>query len=74
MTVHHDNRDFSILANYQPKNVESLNIQTQLFGRSEGVCRLQCLFFVYLCSPLSPLARMAFDLPQNIYPSLPAGQ
>ncbi|KAF8238594.1 actin cytoskeleton organization protein [Tricholoma matsutake] len=46
--LHHDNRDFSILANYQPKNVESLNIQTQLFGRSEGLGWLLTFLKIYI--------------------------
>ncbi|KAJ3875923.1 actin cytoskeleton organization protein [Lentinula edodes] len=34
--LHHDNRDFEILPNYQPKSVEDFNTQTLLFGKSEG--------------------------------------
>ncbi|KAJ4487875.1 actin cytoskeleton organization protein [Lentinula aciculospora] len=34
--LHHDNRDFEILPNHQPKIVEDFNTQTALFGNSEG--------------------------------------
>ncbi|KAF5377028.1 hypothetical protein D9757_007708 [Collybiopsis confluens] len=34
--LHHDNRDFEILPNYQPRVVEDFNTQTLLFGKSEG--------------------------------------
>lgn len=44
VSVHHDNRDFEILPNYQPKNVEDFNTQTLLFGKSEGVSALQIVF------------------------------
>ncbi|KAJ3842483.1 actin cytoskeleton organization protein [Lentinula raphanica] len=32
---HHDNRDFQILPNYQPKHAQDFNDQTLLFGKSE---------------------------------------
>ncbi|CAK5277392.1 unnamed protein product [Mycena citricolor] len=35
--LHHDNRDFDILADYHPKGNASLNEQTLLLGRSEGL-------------------------------------
>ncbi|KAF8892524.1 actin cytoskeleton organization protein [Infundibulicybe gibba] len=34
--THHDNRDFDILGNYQPRCCESFNRQTLLFGKAEG--------------------------------------
>ncbi|KAJ6572909.1 N-acetyltransferase B complex non catalytic subunit-domain-containing protein [Mycena sp. CBHHK59/15] len=34
--LHHDNRDFEILADYQPRSGEKYNEQTLLFGKSEG--------------------------------------
>ncbi|KAJ3732242.1 actin cytoskeleton organization protein [Lentinula guzmanii] len=34
--LHHDNRDFQILLNYQPKIVEDFNTQTLLFDKPEG--------------------------------------
>ncbi|KAJ7063373.1 actin cytoskeleton organization protein [Mycena amicta] len=34
--LHHDNRDFDILANYQPKITPGINTQTLLFGKPEG--------------------------------------
>ncbi|KAJ6630878.1 actin cytoskeleton organization protein [Mycena sp. CBHHK59/15] len=34
--LHHDNRDFEILADYQPRRGEKYNEQTLLFGKSEG--------------------------------------
>ncbi|KAG5635534.1 hypothetical protein H0H81_010946 [Sphagnurus paluster] len=33
---HYDNRDFDIIANYQPKSSESINSQTFLFGQNES--------------------------------------
>ncbi|KAG5647223.1 hypothetical protein DXG03_000758 [Asterophora parasitica] len=33
---HHDNRDFEIFANYQPRISDSINAQTSLFGRNES--------------------------------------
>lgn len=48
MTVHHDNRDFGILANYQPKVSESLITQTRLFGKGEGVGLLYFLLAVII--------------------------
>jgi N-terminal acetyltransferase B complex non-catalytic subunit len=46
IAVHHDNRDFDILANYQPKVSESLITQTQLFGKGEGVSLLCSLVVI----------------------------
>ncbi|KAF8077880.1 actin cytoskeleton organization protein [Lyophyllum atratum] len=34
--THHDNRDFDIIANYQPRSSESIHLQTLLFGRNES--------------------------------------
>ncbi|KAK7020551.1 N-alpha-acetyltransferase 25, NatB auxiliary subunit [Favolaschia claudopus] len=34
--AHHDNRDFDILADFQPASSEKLNEQTLLFGKREG--------------------------------------
>ncbi|KAE9409642.1 actin cytoskeleton organization protein [Gymnopus androsaceus JB14] len=34
--LHHDNRDFEILPNYQPKAVEDFNTQTLMFAKPEG--------------------------------------
>lgn len=41
--LHHDNRDFAILPNYQPKGCKTLEQQTSLFGKSQGVI----MFFSY---------------------------
>lgn len=35
--AHHDHRDFNIIANYQPRGSDSINDQTHLFGKAEGV-------------------------------------
>ena len=35
--VHHDNRDFDILPNFQPHSIPSFNEQTLLLGKSTGV-------------------------------------
>ncbi len=35
--VHHDNRDFTILPNYQPRGVASFNQQTQYLEKEPGV-------------------------------------
>ena len=40
-TVHHDNRDFEIFPNYQPKESQGFNQQTLLFGKSEGVSTIR---------------------------------
>ena len=37
IAVHHDNRDFDILPNYQPRGALTVNEQTLLFGTSPGV-------------------------------------
>lgn len=42
-TVHHDNRDFDILPNFQPHSTPSFNEQTLLLGKSTGV---QYIFLV----------------------------
>ena len=60
--VHHDNRDFDILSNYQPKALESVNTQTQLFGSSEGVCCVS-LSFSHSCILITAVAWMAPNLP-----------
>lgn len=35
--AHHDNRDYEILANYQPQSCATFDQQTLLLGKSEGV-------------------------------------
>lgn len=47
---HHDNRDFTILPDYQPKSSPGLHKQTLLFGKPEGVCGLDLLnaFLAYV--------------------------
>lgn len=46
--VHHDNRDFGMLPNYQPPCQPSLNDQTLMFGNSTGVSCLSMLTFAFL--------------------------
>ncbi|EEB93072.1 hypothetical protein MPER_08323, partial [Moniliophthora perniciosa FA553] len=45
---HHDNRDFAILADYQPKIAGSFNEQTLLLGKSEGQDWLSSLLKLYI--------------------------
>lgn len=40
--VHHDNRDFGILANYQPRSVATFNEQTQYIEKTAGASLLVC--------------------------------
>ncbi|KAJ7774501.1 actin cytoskeleton organization protein [Mycena maculata] len=46
--LHHDNRDFEILADYQPRLSQKLNEQTLLFGKSEGSGWLITFLKVYI--------------------------
>ncbi|KAL0581537.1 mitochondrial distribution and morphology [Marasmius crinis-equi] len=45
---HHDNRDFEILANYQPQCIESFDKQTLLFGKLEGKPWLSSFLKLYI--------------------------
>ena len=36
--VHHDNRDFGVIPNYQPLGQPTFNEQTQMLGPAPGVC------------------------------------
>ncbi|KAJ7709829.1 actin cytoskeleton organization protein [Mycena rosella] len=46
--LHHDNRDFEIIADYQPRNSQKFSDQTQLFGKSEGSGWLCTFLKVYI--------------------------
>ncbi|KAJ6596969.1 actin cytoskeleton organization protein [Mycena vulgaris] len=46
--LHHDNRDFEILPDYQPRNSQKFNEQTLLFGKSEGSGWLCTFLKVYI--------------------------
>ncbi|KAJ7685258.1 actin cytoskeleton organization protein [Mycena polygramma] len=46
--LHHDNRDFEILADYQPRSGEKFNEQTLLFGKPEGSGWLSTFLKVYI--------------------------
>ncbi|KAJ7111542.1 actin cytoskeleton organization protein [Mycena crocata] len=46
--IHHDNRDFEILADYQPRNGQKFNEQTLLFDKSEGLGWLCTFLKVYI--------------------------
>ncbi|KAJ7449885.1 actin cytoskeleton organization protein [Mycena latifolia] len=46
--LHHDNRDFEILADYQPRSGQKFNEQTLLFGKSEGSGWLSTFLKVYI--------------------------
>ncbi|RDB21137.1 N-alpha-acetyltransferase 25, NatB auxiliary subunit [Hypsizygus marmoreus] len=46
--THHDNRDFDIIANYQPRALDSINTQTLLFGRKEGLGWLSTFLKLYI--------------------------
>ncbi|OBZ75813.1 N-alpha-acetyltransferase 25, NatB auxiliary subunit [Grifola frondosa] len=45
---HHDNRDFDILANYQPRSTRSFNEQTLLFEKSPGQGWLWMFLKIYI--------------------------
>ncbi|KAF7440734.1 hypothetical protein PC9H_001082 [Pleurotus ostreatus] len=45
---HHDNRDFQILPDYQPRIIPNFNDQTMLFGRGEGHGWLMTLLRMYI--------------------------
>ncbi|KAF9265486.1 actin cytoskeleton organization protein [Marasmius fiardii PR-910] len=45
---HHDNRDFEILVNYQPRTIDSFSDQTLLFGQSEGKGWLSSFLKLYI--------------------------
>lgn len=71
LTAHHDNRDFDIFANYQPRLSDSVNTQTLLLGGTEGVgLVLKRLVSSAYFLNLSP-ARMALDIPQIVHTRLP---
>ncbi|KAH9901395.1 actin cytoskeleton organization protein [Cubamyces lactineus] len=46
--VHHDNRDFEILANYQPRSVTSFNQQTQFLEKTPGLGWLWVFLKIYI--------------------------
>ncbi|KAF5315874.1 hypothetical protein D9611_004760 [Ephemerocybe angulata] len=46
--IHHDNRDFEIFPNYQPRETQGINQQTLLFGKSEGLGWLSVFLKVYI--------------------------
>ncbi|KAJ6502477.1 actin cytoskeleton organization protein [Mycena sanguinolenta] len=46
--LHHDNRDFEILADYQPRSSQKLNEQTLLFDKKEGPGWLITFLKVYI--------------------------
>ncbi|EIW60342.1 actin cytoskeleton organization protein [Trametes versicolor FP-101664 SS1] len=46
--VHHDNRDFDILANYQPRGVASFNQQTEFLGKTPSLGWLWVFLKVYI--------------------------
>ncbi|OSC97114.1 actin cytoskeleton organization protein [Trametes coccinea BRFM310] len=46
--VHHDNRDFDILANYQPRSVASFNQQTQFLEKTPGLGWLWVFLKIYI--------------------------
>nr|VWO98683.1 MAPKK kinase Kpp4 [Ganoderma boninense] len=46
--LHHDNRDFSILANYQPRTSPSFDQQTQFFEKSQGLGWLWVFLKIYI--------------------------
>ncbi|KAJ2932908.1 hypothetical protein H1R20_g4212, partial [Candolleomyces eurysporus] len=46
--IHYDNRDFDNFPDYQPKDTQSFNQQTLLFGKSEGLGWLSIFLKVYI--------------------------
>ena len=72
--VHHDNRDFSILANYQPRNSQTFDQQTQFFEKSQGV-RQRMYNTISAChSPVLSLARLALGVLEDLHQGVPASQ
>ncbi|KAL9715211.1 mitochondrial distribution and morphology [Leucoagaricus gongylophorus] len=46
--VHHDNRDITVLPNYQPKLLADLTAQTHLYGKYEGAGFLRQMLKIYI--------------------------
>ncbi|KAH9854239.1 N-acetyltransferase B complex non catalytic subunit-domain-containing protein [Lenzites betulinus] len=46
--IHHDNRDFDILPNYQPRSVASFNQQTEFFEKTPGLGWLWVYLKIYI--------------------------
>ncbi|GLB34889.1 putative N-acetyltransferase B complex (NatB) non catalytic subunit [Lyophyllum shimeji] len=46
--THHDNRDFDIIANYQPRSSDSIHLQTLLFGKQESLGWLWTFLKLYI--------------------------
>ncbi|KAI0362109.1 actin cytoskeleton organization protein [Trametes cingulata] len=46
--VHHDNRDFDILANYQPRGVATFNQQTEFLEKTPGLGWLWVFLKIYI--------------------------
>ncbi|KAI0748133.1 N-acetyltransferase B complex non catalytic subunit-domain-containing protein [Daedaleopsis nitida] len=46
--LHHDNRDFNILANYQPRSVATFNMQTQYLEKTPGFGWLWVFLKIYI--------------------------
>jgi N-terminal acetyltransferase B complex non-catalytic subunit len=72
LLVHHDNRDFDIIPNYQPRCGKTFGEQTLLFGKSERVIFL----WVRRDCSLTNLhaAWMAIHLPQDLRSGVSAEQ
>ncbi|KAF5373874.1 hypothetical protein D9758_000631 [Tetrapyrgos nigripes] len=65
---HHDNRDFDILPNYQPQSIDTLNKQTILFDKAEGLGWLWTFLKMYI-----RIFMMASDLDDSIEEKLLVG-
>ncbi|KLO04672.1 actin cytoskeleton organization protein [Schizopora paradoxa] len=65
---HHDNRDFDILPNYQPRGSSTINEQTLLFGTSPGTGWLFSFLRIYI-----RVLQMASDLCDTIEEKLLIG-
>ncbi|EGN93256.1 hypothetical protein SERLA73DRAFT_172175 [Serpula lacrymans var. lacrymans S7.3] len=66
--VHHDNRDFEILPNYQPRSQPSYNEQTLLFGSSPSYGWLGLFLKVYIRA-----FQQASDLDESVEEKLLVG-
>ncbi|KAH9946109.1 N-acetyltransferase B complex non catalytic subunit-domain-containing protein [Epithele typhae] len=65
---HHDNRDFDILANYQPRASASFNDQTQFAGKIPGLGWLSVFLKIYIRA-----FQMASDLDDTVEDKLLIG-
>ncbi|KAL4251731.1 MDM20/NAA25 family protein [Abortiporus biennis] len=66
--LHHDNRDFSIIPNYQPHSIPSFNEQTLPFGKIPGIGWLTVFLKIYIKA-----FQLASDLVESVEDKLLIG-